>query len=354
MGNRISLTKEDIHLLQSQGFHVEGLCGFFPADTPFHDHDLAMDALDLAIKQGLAMDAQPGLVLNANAGIPTYLTNYIDPKIVEVLYTPMRAAELFGEAQKGTWTDTSLTFPAIEYTGETSAYGDYNQNGSTGANVNFPQRQPFHYQTMTQWGELELAKAGRAKVDWAQRINLASVLVLNKFQNLSYFFGISGLQNYGALNDPSLPAPIAATAAWAGSTADVVYEDIRRLFVQLQTQANGTIDQKTPMLLVMSPVLSVNLNKTNQYNVNVWDQVAKNFPNMRIETAVEYATASGQLMQMIVPELEGQETMTCVFTEKLRAHAMIRLESSFRQKKSQGTCGTVIFRPFLIAQETGM
>ncbi len=44
------------------------------------------------------------------------------------------------------------------------------------------------------------------------------------------------------------------------------------------------------MVLGMSPEMEVNLTKTNQYNVNVTDQLKKNFPNMRIETAVEYST----------------------------------------------------------------
>ena len=52
-----------------------------------------------------------------------------------------------------------------------------------------------------------------ARIDWANRQRIASVLTLNKFQNKSYFFGIEGLANYGLLNDPSLSAPIAPIAA---------------------------------------------------------------------------------------------------------------------------------------------
>jgi hypothetical protein len=69
---------------------------------------------------------------------------------------------------------------------------------------------------------------------------------------------------------------------------------------------------------------------------------------------VEYSTTSGQLVQMIVEEIEGQETATCAFTEKLRAHAVETYSSNYRQKKSQGTFGTVIFRPFAISQLLGV
>lgn len=304
----------------------------------------------------LAQDAQPQLVTQSNAGIPAFLSNFLDPKVIEVLVSPMKAAIIVGETKKGDWTTTVATFPVIESTGEVSSYGDFNANGSVEVNTNFPQRQSYHYQTFTQWGEKELATAALAKIDWASRQNIASVLLLNKYQNSTYFFGVAGLQNYGLLNDPALYAPIAPTAAWnlSATTADIVFEDIRRLFVQLQTQSAGVIDQEAKMVLAMSPVTSVALNKTNQYNVNVMDQVKKNFPNLRVETAVEYATTSGQLVQLIVEEIDGQETATCAFTEKMRAHAMVVDTSSFKQKKSQGTFGTVIFRPFAIAGMLGV
>lgn len=301
----------------------------------------------------LALDAQPELVTQSNAGIPAFLSNFVDPRIIEVLVTPMKAAIIAGETKKGDWTTTVATFPVIEYTGEVAAYGDFNNNGSAEANSNFPQRQSYHYQTITQWGEKELDVAALAKIDWASRVNIASVLVLNKYQNATYFNGVAGLQNYGLLNDPNLSAPIVPTTPWVSAAADVIYADIVRLFQQLQTQANGTIDQDARMCMALSPVNSVNLNKTNSFNVNVLDQIHKNFPNLRVETAPEYLTTSGELVQLIAEEVEGQETLTAAFTEKLRAHAMVVDTSSFKQKKSQGTFGTVIFRPVFIAQMLG-
>ena len=305
--------------------------------------------------RALAFDAQPELVTQGNAGIPAFLTYYYDPKLIEVLVAPMKAATIAGEVKKGDWLTTTAIFMVGESTGETSAYGDYNANGAADTNFDYPQRQAFTYQVFTQWGERELAMAGLGRVDLAARKNIASALVLNKYQNLTYFFGVGNLQLYGLLNDPNLPAPISATYAWltnSSATAATIYTDIQRLFAQLQAQSNGTVDQETRMTLAMSPAQSVALNATNQYNVNVFDQVKKNFPNIRIVTAVEYGTSgqSGQLLQLIVDELEGQETLTCAFTEKMRAHNMVVDTSSFRQKKSQGTFGCIIFRPVLIAQ----
>ena len=305
----------------------------------------------------IAQDAQPGLVTVSNSGIPAFLSTYIDPKLIEILVAPMKAAEIVGEEiKKGDWTTETAMFPVVESTGETSSYGDYSENGRAGANTNFPQRQSYTYQVMTEWGERELEKAALAKIDWANRVNIASVLTLSKFQNKTYFFGVAGLQNYGLLNDPQLSAPITPAGAWSNPayTALQVLGDISALYTQLQVQANGLVDLDTRMTLAMSPTAQVALTKTTEFNVNVQDLLKKNYPNMKVETAPEYATNAGQLVQLIADEIEGQRTVSVAFTEKLRAHPIIIAASSFKQKKSQGTWGTIVFRPVFIAQMLGV
>nr|DAK06802.1 MAG TPA: major capsid protein [Caudoviricetes sp.] len=308
--------------------------------------------MDDKIAAALAMDAQPGLTTVGNSGIPAWMLNYVDPQLIEIILQPTKAAEVFGEMKKGDWTTETATFMTVEPTGEVSSYGDYNNNGVSGVNVNFPQRQSYHYQVFTRWGEREVARAGEAKIDYVARVNEASVNALNRFQNKTYLFGVKGLQNYGVLNDPSLPASTAAAKTWANSTGEEVYESIRKLFQTLLKQTGGMIDMNTPLLLVCSPTASVDLTKTNQYNVNVIDQLKKNFPNLRVETIPEYSATSGETVQLIVEELDGQRTLDCAFTEKMRAHNMVLEASSIKQKKSQGTWGTIIYRPFCIATMT--
>ncbi|WP_424624449.1 DUF2184 domain-containing protein [Achromobacter marplatensis] len=310
----------------------------------------------------LAMDAAGPLVTSSNTGIPGYLTNWVDPDLTRVLTTPMQGAVILGEAKKGDWTTLTATFPVVESTGEVSSYGDFSENGRAGANSNFPQRQSYHYQTITEWGERELEMAGLTKINWAAELNIASALVLNKFQDNSYFFGIAGLQNYGLLNDPNLSASITPGATgtgsgttWATKGGQEVYDDIsQRLYNQLVLQARGLINRKSRMKLCMSPEMEVNLTKTNQYNVNVSDQLAKNFPNMVVETAVQYATTGGQLVQLIAESIDGQGAGSAAFTEKMRAHPIVQGLSSFKQKKSQGTWGSIIKRPVCIASMIGV
>lgn len=322
----------------------------------------ALQLPDAARSTRIAQDAQPLLITASNSGIPAYLTTFVDPKVIEVLVSPMKAAEIAGdEVKKGDWLMDTTSFPLIESTGEVSSYGDYSNSGRSGANTNFEQRQSYHYQTITEWGEKELERMGLAKIDWANRQNIASVLTLNKYQNKTYFFGVSGLKNYGLLNDPSLIAPIApisesGNVTWASAKDALgVLADVAALFAQLQSQADGLVELDTKMTLAMSPVSEANgLTKTTQYNVNVADLLKKNYPNMTVKTAPEYATTAGNLLQLVADEIEGQRTESVAFTEKLRAHPVVIEMSSFKQKKSQGTWGAIIYRPFLIAQMLGV
>ena len=309
----------------------------------------------------LAMDAQPTMVTTGSAGVPAYFTNYVDPELIRVLVTPMKAAEIIGEVKKGDWTTLTAQFPIVESAGETSSYGDYNHNGMTAANVNWVARQSYHYQTHTRWGERELDMYGAARIGYAAELNVASALVLNKFQNKSYFYGIAGLQNYGLLNDPSLPAPITPNATgtgsgitWSTKDGQAVYDDIAKLYGQLVSQTKGLIERDSPMTLAMSPTAEVSLTKTNMYNVNVSDLLKKNFPNLTIKTAVEYSTPAGEMVQLIADRLGEQDTAYAAFTEKMRAHAVVTEESSWKQKKSGGTWGAIIRQPLAIATMLGV
>lgn len=309
-----------------------------------------------------ATDAQPELITTSNAGIPAFLSTFIDPNLIKIVIAPNKAVKVVGsEVKKGDWTTDTAMFHTVEATGEVASYGDYSNEGKTGVNTTYPERQAYHYQTMTQWGERELERAGLGRIDLANQLNVASVSTLNKFQNKTYFFGVLGLKLYGLLNDPSLFAPITpanvdGAVTWDDKDALSIYNDVLAIFKQLQTQTNNTgmIEQDDPMVLALSSNVLPNLSKLTQYNVNVKTMLKDNFPNMRIETAPEYTTAAGNLVQLIVDSVDGQKTVELAFTEKLRAHPIVIESSSFKQKKSQGTFGAIIYQPTGIAQMLGV
>lgn len=310
---------------------------------------------------GFACDAQPGLITASNSGIPAMLSTYIDPKVIDVLVSPMNAALIIGEAKKGDWLSSTLMFTVRESTGHVAAYGDYSSSGRSGSNVNFPQRQTFHYQTVTEWGEREAEMAGLAMLDWVNGLNISSVLTLNKYQNASYFNGVANLQIYGLLNDPQLNAAITPITKTAGGVVwtyltppNEINADVQKLFAQLNSQAGGNLKMDAQMTLALSTVKMAQLANNSTFSINALSLIKTSFPNLTVQTAPEYTTGGGELMQLIVESYEGQKTADCVFTEKLRSHAVVTGLSSWTQKKSQGTAGCVIYRPAMIAQMLGI
>lgn len=341
-------------------------------------HVLAEDGDPWKRDLNLALDAQPTLVTTANAGIPAYLTTMVDPNILKILTAKNKGAKIIGEVKKGSWVDQQIMFPIAEHTGEVSTYGDFNANGRAGVNVVYPQRQQYLFQTFVEYGDLEAERAGLAKIQWASELQEAAGEILMKYLNLTYFFGVSGLQNYGLLNDPALsaamtPSTKAATGtSWITSgnainaTANEVFADIQSMYAKLVTQSAGIVDDvdaESEMVLAMSPKTAVALKTTNSFGLTVAAMLKESFPNLRIETAVQYGAltaqnpqglAGGELVQLIATRAGGQDSGYCAYGEKQRSFPVVRSDSSYRQKKMAGTWGFVGRQPFAFVQMQGV
>ncbi len=353
---------QKLKYLQDQwGIVQPGARGFFT------DSDAVRLRERLVAGSGVGLDvapplfpAQQGTVTSPNAGIPAFLLTFMDPELVEVIVAPTRAADIFGEAKRGDWEDTTIMFPMVEDAGESSAYGDDSENGMVSSEANWEYRQPFMYQTMVYYGELQMARAGKAKLDWAAGQARAAAKTMKRFENLVYFFGLSGLQNYGLLNDPALPASIvpatkaAGGTSWDNATTKEMYEDVVLLFTQAQRQTLGYVDKDAKMTLALDSTREALLAKATDFNVSALDMIQKAYKNLRIVNAPEYDTAAGQLMQLIIEEVDGQQVGFCSFTEKMRSHPIIQGSSSYKQKRSAGVSGAIIKLPAGIASMLGI
>ena len=307
----------------------------------------------------LAMDAQPSLFSAPNAGIPSLFSTYIDPSQIKVVFQPTVAAEFYGEEKMGDWTTDTATFPITEMTGNTSAYGDFNQNGKSNGNANWVSRQSFPFQTFTRWGERELARYGEARIDWASLLSEASNQTLARALNTSYFFGVSGLKLYGGMNDPALSNAISPTTktagglTWAVGTTIEIYNDFLKLYTQLQTQLPALVNMSSPMECGIPNTLEPYLAKTNDFGKTVKEIIQQSFPNVKFTVIPQFATGSGNLIQLKLTSVDGLPVTKSAFTEKMRVHPVIPLASGWEQKKSAGTWGTVLRYPIAIVQMLG-
>ena len=305
---------------------------------------------NFALDSKFAMDADyvGGTAITApNGDVPAFLTTWLDPAFIDVLVSPMRMAEIFTETQKGDRVTAQVAFAQRELNGETSTYGDFNDNGVSGSNVNWLYRQPYEYQTHVKIGDKAQEVAAAARYDLVSSEIEASMLSLNKFQNLSYIYGIDGLQNYGLLNDPSL-LPDITGIDWEAATAEQVFAEIQKMYTQLVKQADGLVKLRDAMTLLLSPVMETHLTKTNQYGLNVYDLLSKNFPNLKIESIPEYSTAAGEKIQLILDSYLGRKTVELAFNSKLITGAVEIKTSGFLQKRSQGTLGAIVYYPIFI------
>lgn len=317
--------------------------------------------------------AHDAAVTAPNSGIPNIFSTFTDPRVTKVLITPTKSEEIYGTAKKGDWTVSTAQFPLVEMSGQTASYDDYSQNGDSDANANWIVRQSFHYQTWTKWGEREAEMMGAAKIGWAAQKNEASISILNKTQNRINLFGVEGLQLRGALNDPGLPAALQPTPKvtasgtatggtdWLSTTdPNQVYNDILKAVQKILAQMGGNSDLESKMTLVIPTTRQQCLLYANQFRTTTRDLLKENLPNTTVKTLPEAGSdLAGGLskitqFQLFLEEVDGQKTVETAFTEKLRAHTVERYSSNIRQKKSQGSWGTLWYYPVACVTMVGI
>lgn len=300
----------------------------------------------------LAMDAQANLTTIANAGIPQQFTNFVDPRVIETVLTPVRMAEIFPERRLGDITTTKAQFIRVENTGTVSTYGDFDNNGVSDANASFPHRDHYYFQTNIRIGTREVETYSKANLDWVYRKQQSAAQALNRFTNQSYVFGIQNLELYGTLNDPDLIAPLNINLANIATAPaeDIVNQVFRPIYNQLVKQTKGNINASSPFKLVLSPNMETYMQNTNSFGNSVSELLMKNYPNLKIEVVPEYGQGSGgENIQWILDEFNGMPTIELGFTEKMRVHAMEVKTSGYLQKRSQGTLGACIYNPIFVS-----
>lgn len=315
---------------------------------------LANDSIDQ-----LANDA--AMVTAANSGVPVEFTSYIDPMVIPILTATRGAREIFGEAKKGDWTTSYARFQTSEITGEVEAYTDYGQGGASDVNPTFPVRTQYIYQTNIRYGDREVDVASRARLQLAADKQRAAATVIDIASNKFALYGVAGLEIYGLLNDPNLPAAVSSLpnadskTLWAEKSTKEIYEDVLYLFGKMADRGAGHIDANTELVLATSPATQVQLGKATDFNISARQMLETYFPKIRFVALPELATTtSGTSILLVAPTIEGLPTAQIGFSEKFRAMRLIPESSSFHQKFVGSSYGTIIYRPFAIGKMTSV
>ena len=306
----------------------------------------------------MAMDA--ALLTTPNSGVPVELLTYFDNRAIEVLTAKRTATKIFKEVRKGDWTTPYAKFRMIENTGYTQPYDDYADNGKSGVNYNFPVRENYLFETVIKYGDLETDMAAKAKASYVADNQRAAATTIAIDTNRFYFNGVSGLNNYGILNQPNLPSAIVAAtgaggyATWSTKTGTEIYNDIVALYSDMASRAQGNIDKTSQFKLIVGSTSDAELNKLNAFGTEtVFALIKRNFPNLEVVVAPEYDDSTKKI-QLIAVEVDGVPTGECAFSEKLLAGRVVPFLSHFAQKFKAGVYGTVIYRPVFVSTMTGI
>ena len=348
--------------LKAKGIYVEGAKGVMAYDTVNGKIKTNFS------KTALAMDS--ALQTTPNVGYPASFFQYIDPQIVEILFGVTNANRIAPEVKQGTWADEYYSFIEQDTAGDVTAYSDRTEQVTTEVNYNFQTREQARFETIIQYGNLETDKANQAKIALASRKQIAGANIIARKQNQFYLFGVSGLINYGLLNDPNLNASINPNSitiggntytTWAdkvahdtASAGNHVFNDVLKLWSELSAKNGGNIDQNERIILAVSNAVVSYLSAPNQFGLTAMQMIKDNFPNLEVVQLPELSTNAGEQIKMIVPSLYGVDTVNLVYSDKFRALQVVQTVSGFKQKLVGTSYGAVVKRSSLIATMTGV
>lgn len=333
---------------------------------PYHRDASGRIVTDYAkVTQGkIAQDA--ALSTAKNVGVPAALVTYIDPQVTTILFGAMNATKLFNETKKGDWADSFMQFPVEEVVGDVTPYSDFTNNVTSEVNYEFPTRENFIFQTTLKYGERELATGAKARLEFAGAKQRGAANILARAHNRFYLYGVAGKQNYGALNDPNLPesvtpVSVGGKSTWADKTAantdqmaNIVFNDIAKLINELIKNNAGNVDASCKFRLAVASDRATYLQMPNAFGLTALDLLKSNYPNLEVLYLPELTTEAGSMLYLTVPELFGEVTAECAYSEKMRFGNVEAYSTSWVQKAIGGTWGCVIRRPHLIATMLGI
>ena len=352
----------NLEQLKAKGIYVEGAKGIMAYDTVNGKIKTNFS------KTALAMDS--AMQTTANVGYPASLFQYIDPQIVEILFGVTNAIRLAPEVKQGSWEQEYYNYAVEERISDVTAYSDRTENVTTEVNYEYNVRELARFQTVIQYGDLEVDKANQAKIALQSRKQLAGADIIARKQNQFYLYGVSNKQNYGILNEPNLNPSInpnsitiggSTYTTWAdkvahdtASAGNHVFNDVLKLWSELASKNGGNIDQNERIILAVSNAVVSYLSAPNQFGFTAMQMIKDNFPNLEVVQLPELSTQAGEQIKMIVPSLYGVDTMNVAFADKLRVGRVIQTVSGQKLKMVGTSWGCILKRASLVATMMGV
>lgn len=293
---------------------------------------------------------------------------------VHVVTAARKADQLFGVTTAGSWEDEEIIQEVMELTGAAGLYSDFGSIPLSSWNLTYEKRGVVRFEEGLQVGELEGLRSGRIGVNSADNKRKAAALALEVSRNRVAFYGFGEMTTrpvYGVLNDPNLPAYVNVAAeetntAWSDKTREGIIRDILSGLQQLRTRSGEIVDPtSTPIKLVVASDCVDYLASPNGAGAQIGetpnDWLNKNYPNVKVESCVEFNKANGAanvfyLFAETVGDsgTDGGGVIEQIVPSRIRALGVDTGVKVVTEDFTNATSGCWVKRPYAVYRASGI
>ena len=312
-----------------------------------------------------AMDADIAGVTTPTASTPIQFLQHWLPDVVEVVTAAREIDAIVGRTVAGRWEDEEVVQRILERTGQARPYGDHTDISLSSWNINFEHRDIVRFEEGIQVGVLEELRAGAMNVSSQTEKRTAAAESLAIELNNVGFFGYNATTNrtYGLLNDPNLPAyttvavGVSTYTTWATKTYDEICNDIKTAYAALRTKSGNLFKpERDSAVLSIAVACMEYLNTQNQYGITVYDFIKKNYPNTRIESAVQLDGANGgaNVFYLAAEKINGGRVIDQIVQDVFRLVGTEKKSKVFIEDYSNATAGVLVKQPIGVVRYSGI
>ena len=348
--------------------HIPANCRAFAWDSKTTEQTL--DKLGIGfnkaaldeMKHFYGMDAA---VTTPSVSTPIQFLQHWLPDFIEVVTAAREIDAIAGRTIAGNWHDESIVQGILERTGQAVPYGDHTDIPLSSWNTNFEVRDIVRFEEGIQVGILEEARAGAMNISSQTEKRAAAAESLAIELNNVGFFGYNEGSNktYGFLNDPNLPAytTVAVGAGglttWASKDYDEIVTDLRTAFAALRTKSGNLFKpERDASVLTVAVACMEYLNVENQFGKSVYDFLKQNYPNVRIESAVQLDAANGgaNVFYLMAESINGKPVLNQYVQDVFRLIGVEKKAKVFVEDYSNATAGILVSQPIGIVRYSGI
>lgn len=293
------------------------------------------------------------------------------PGTIRIMTAARKIDELLGERVVGSWEMGSVVQKIMEPVGAAQPYSDHGNVPFSSYNATYEEREIVRFEQGFQVGALEDARAALMRDNAAGEKRDAAMMALEISRNRLGFYGYNSGTNrtYGLLNDPGLlpyvtvPAGAGGSTKWMDKTFTEITRDLRTAFAAIRVRSADNIDPKKAQMTLATGTSVIEFlsiqNELATQSVGEW--LAKNYPNVRTESAPELDAANGgaNVAYLYVEKVDSSGDDAGQVIQQLIASKVHPLGIEKRVKTTvedytNALAGVMVTRPFAVYRMTGV